>query len=128
MGISYPSTAGVNPTGSVYNDGNSVYGSASVTINGTATYDTDNFSPSFPANRKEQTNRYGVPIRAFGLPVTPSASMTLQIPTTATYMPAPGNTVVVDIATGTWFVDNVNPPYRKDDYLLVAITVHQKLN
>lgn len=128
MVIQYQSTPNVTPTGGSYNDGNSVYGSAVVTI-GTTTFDTNDFTPDYDSSRKELTNKFGVPKQAFATPMTPNGNCNLQVASNTTVLPQPGNTFTTDI-TGSvsWFIDKVSLPFKKDDFLIVPIAYHQKLN
>lgn len=128
-GIIYPNTAGGAPAGQVYADGSVYFGSAQLTFNGTAVYDTDDFTCQYPVNRKEQTSRFGVPARAFGLPKWPTATGAVQIPANSSYMPKPGDTVTADVfSAATWLVDNMGIPYKKEDYLVVNANLVMKIN
>jgi hypothetical protein len=131
MSITYQSTPNVTPTGGTYNDGSSVYGSATITLTsgGSNTFDTNDFTPDYDSSRKELTNKFGVPVQAFALPVTPNGNCNLQVPTNTTNLPKPGNTFTADITGAvTWYIDKVSLPFKKDDFLIVPIAYHQKLN
>jgi hypothetical protein len=128
MSIKYPSTANVTPTGSVYNDSSSVYGSAQL-IFSTGTYDSADFTPEYGSSRKEQTDRFNVPTKAFATPTTPNGNCTIMVPATSTSIPAPGASFTADV-TGTiaWLLDKIGTPYKKDDFLTYNISYSQKLN
>jgi hypothetical protein len=130
-GISYPTVPLTTPTGGVFNDSSSVYGSALLTFTsgGTQTYDTNDFTPEYEASRKELTNRNGVPIKAFGLPVTPNGNCNIIISSNSSQIPNPGWTFTADsTGTMTWIVEKVSTPFKKDDFLIVPLSYHQKLN
>ena len=131
MSITYQNTPNVTPTGGTYNDGSSVYGSATITLTsgGSNSFDSNDFTPDYDSARKELTNKFGVPNQAFALPVTPNGNCNLQVASNTTNLPKPGNTFTTDITgTITWLIDKVSLPYKKDDFLIVPIAYHQKLN
>jgi hypothetical protein len=128
MPIVIQTTPNVTPTGSSYNDGSSVYGSALVTV-GTNAFDTNDFTPDYSSTKKVQTNKFGVPTRQFALPEIPTGNCNLIIPSNTSVLPQPGNTFTTDITGAvTWFVDKVSLPFKKDDFLIVPISFSQKIN
>lgn len=131
MSNPYLSTPNVTPTGGLFNDGASVYGSATITLTsgGSNSFDTNDFTPEEDSVRKELTNKFGVPAQAFWLPVTTNGSCNLQIPTNTTNLPKPGGTFTADITGAVvWVIDKVSLPFKKDDFLIVPIGFHAKLN
>ena len=141
--MSLPTTTVIKPPSpaGLYNDGNLPYGAAVLTIlannaGADTQYDTDDFSLSFPSRRIERTNRYGVPNAAALIAQTPTGSCTAQIATNTTVLPAAGNVVYADITGFTadatpgqgWIIDDVSPPFQKENYLVCRLTFHAKLN
>ena len=123
------------PASDVYNDGSIPHGAAQLTFAGKgsggsdATYDTDDFSPAFPSNRVERTNRYGVPGGAFGVPKTPTGTCTVQIATASSYVPRTGDVFTADVTGSTsWYVTDVTAPFEKEQYQMVRLSYAQKLN
>lgn len=131
MSITYISTPGLSPTGTVYNDGNGPYSSPTITFTsgGTATYDTNDWTLDEDSTRKEQTSAQGVPVRALALPGTPNGNCNVIIPTQSSQLPQPGwKFTAQSSGTVPYFVDKVSLPYKKDDYFVVSVAFHQSLN
>lgn len=116
-----------------YNDGSLEYGSASLTITPkgggttwTALTDPD-FSYDSDTKRVEQTNQYGEPTKAFGIPQTKTGSCTIQLPTGQSAVV--GDTFVADVTTTkVWIVTRVGHVFAKEDYRKQSISFAEKLS
>jgi hypothetical protein len=127
-GIYTPTTPGLAPTGNVYNDTTSVYGSPLVVI-GSGTYDTTDFNVECPSTKKVQKNSSGVPVRQFALPEVANGTANLIMASNSTTIPAPGVTLTTtQTGTQAWFLDKVSLPYKQEDFFVVPIAFSQKLN
>ena len=123
------------PASDVYNDGTIPHGAAQLTFagkksgGGDEVMDTEDFTPNFPSNRVERTNRYGVPGGAFGVPKTPNGTCTVQIALASTYIPRPGDVFSADTYAGvSWYVTDTTIPQEKEQYQMVRLSYSQKLN
>lgn len=119
-----------NPT---YNDGGLEYGSALLAVTPKAGGGNFNviadaeFNYDSDSKRVEQTNQYGEPLAAFGVPVNPTGTCTVQLP--ATKRIVAGDTFTEDSGSGyTWIVTKATNPFEKDGYRKQSITYFKKIN
>ena len=101
------------PANSTYNDGGLEYGSAVLSFNSgfTAIADAE-FTFDDDSKRVEQTNQWGEPIKAFGIPVTKQGSCTIQLP--AGERTFAGDTFTTDLDSNVkiWIVTKASNPYE----------------
>lgn len=118
-----------NPT---YNDGGLEYGSSVLTVaDGGAGFTCiadSEFSFDEDSKRVEQTNQYGEPIKAFGIPTTRSGSCTVQLPSGKKLLRGYTFTTDIDAGAKVWIVTKVNFPHEKEGYRKQAISFVEKLN
>lgn len=120
------------PAASTYNDGGLEYGSALLAVTpvvggGFNVIADADFNYDSDSKRVEQTNQFGEPSKAFGIPVCPTGSCTVQLPAGSRIVA--GDTFTADVAAGiTWIVSKATNPFEKEGYRKQNITYFKKLN
>lgn len=121
------------PATTSFNDGSLEYGSAALTITpaaggGSFTAIADStFDYTSATKVVEQTNQYGEPLKAFGIPTTKTGSCTIQLGSTG--RADRGDTFVADVTSAkVWIIESATNPYEKEGYRKQNITYREKLN
>lgn len=116
----------------VYNDGTVLYGTATLTVDPAAagsnfTLVTDgDFGVTRGSRRIEQPNALGEPQKALAIATTPAGSCTAIAGATE---PVIGDTFTTD-KTGAevFYIDEVTPVFRADNYAIVQLKYSKKIN
>jgi hypothetical protein len=135
MIISTSALVPVVPAGDAFNDGSAPHGSAQLTIAGNgagganSTYDSDDFTANFTSKVVTQNNRYGVPVRKFGIFMDLKGSSTWQFPLSNTVAPKIGDLFTSDVLPGVNFwVTEASLKLATEAFYLWNVTFEQKLN
>lgn len=115
----------------IYNDGTVLYGTATLTVDPTTgsnfTLITDgDFSVTYGSRRVEQPDALGEPDKAFAIPTNPSGSCTAIAGAT---LPVRGDTFTTDKTSAeVFYIDEVTPVHRADNYAVVQLKFSNKIN
>lgn len=119
--------------GIIFNDGNVDFGSSAVTIGGVS-YLAENISPSGDVNVVDIPNAVGAASKQVGVSQKIVGSMTLQLETTNSAIPARGGEFTLPArysASGSavvCYLTSVGTPRSVNDYAKVECGFVQKLN
>ena len=117
------------PASPTYNDGSLEYGSALLSITGGSTFEAiadSEFTYDDDSKRVEQTNQFGEPLAAFGIPINFNGSCTIQLPAVARCVA--GDNFTTDVEGNTWIVTKASNPFEKEGYRKQAISYQKKIN
>lgn len=113
----------------VYNDGNIPYGSQVVTLNAT-TYVAEDINFEDTTKTIDRADEIGNPNGAVYIKQKVTGTMTLQLATTSTAIPAVNDTVSLTYrgSAKTFVVSKVGQPQKQDDIRKIQVEVAEVLN